>query len=84
MPLFEYECKGCGNIEEKVLPLKKYDLIIYCSICGVQMNKTFTKLTTVWKGKDRKWGTSLYRKHDKEETVKKPKLPEYIPKNLKG
>ena len=79
-PLYDYECK-CGWHVEKILPLIECDKEIRCTLCGRVMRKLFNKLTTSWKDKDRKWGTSFYRKQG--DKVKASKMPEYIPAKLK-
>jgi len=89
MPLYEYECSQCGYVGETMLPLSRCDEEQYCPTCLIRdeveivLKKLFNKLTTSWKDKDRKWGTSLYRKHDGKEKVKAPKMPTYIPRGLK-
>lgn len=81
MPLYDWECLSCGNFwEEEGVPEENEN---DCYFCGGVAEKRFTKLTTSWKDKDRKWGTSLYRKHEKGEKVKKGKMPTYIPRELK-
>jgi len=74
MPRYEYECPECRYHTEYDLPLNRCDEKIDCHCCGrAVMRKLFTKLTTSWKDKDRKWGTSLYRSHDKGEKIGKEK-----------
>jgi putative FmdB family regulatory protein len=73
MPRYEYECPECHHKLEMQLPLEFCDDRPICFNCGKFMNKIFTKLTTSWKDKDRKWGTSLYRSHDKGEKIGKEK-----------
>lgn len=74
MPLYEYCCPVCDWHTEVMLPLKEYEKEIFCIFCvDVKMDKVFNKLTTYWKEKDRKWGTSLYRSHDKGEKIGKQK-----------
>ena len=68
MPLYEYECPRCGYVGETILPLIRCNEKQYCPDCLIKdevetvLKKLFNKLTTSWKDKDRKWGTSLYRK----------------------
>jgi hypothetical protein len=79
MPRYEYQCPECGHIEERDLPLSRCNQTVYCDNCFkkvgllIEVRKLFNKLTTSWKDRDRKWGTSLYRSHDKGELVGKQK-----------
>lgn len=40
MPLYEYKCKKCGNIFEKVFPLERYNERPDCPECNGQSDKT--------------------------------------------
>jgi len=82
MPLYEYSCR-CGWQIEVTLSLSQCDKEVRCTLCGGKMRKLFNKLTTTCKDKDRKWGQSLYRSHKKGEGVKAPKMPGFIPKEIK-
>ena len=33
MPLYDYKCTGCGNIEEVIVPMDKRDKEAFCHIC---------------------------------------------------
>jgi len=82
-PLYDWEClnKECQNrFEAEGVPEENQT---QCPLCGRIAEKRFTKLTTSWKGKDRKWGTSLYRSHEKGKKVEKPKMPTFIPREIK-
>ena len=40
MPLYDYECKGCGHIQEEIHPATK-KLKIRCPRCGKKLKKRF-------------------------------------------
>lgn len=40
MPFFDYECSECKIVEEHLV--SKYDVIVACSKCGIDMDKQFT------------------------------------------
>ena len=90
MPLYEFQCPRCGVLLEKHLPLPRCNETVDCESCFledeliVHMEKIFSKLTTLWKDSERKWGTSLYRSHDKGKEVKKSRFPEFIPRKGGG
>ena len=39
MPVYDYECVSCGNIEEKVHSIAVLGIQQYCSICNGRMAK---------------------------------------------
>lgn len=69
MPRYEYECPKCGKRFELDLPLSLCDTQPICLEDGGFARKIFTKLTTTYKDKDRPWGRSLYRSHQKGEKI---------------
>lgn len=40
MPIFDYECKRCGDLEE--LYVSHPDKVILCTYCGQEKDKLFT------------------------------------------
>ncbi|OFY39640.1 MAG: hypothetical protein A2Z69_00395 [Bacteroidetes bacterium RBG_13_44_24] len=78
MPLYEYQCKRCGWKKEMMLPLLEWDKKIKCSLCGREMRKVIFPIITCLPHHQRKWGTSLYRRHEKGEVLKKGR-PGYVP-----
>jgi putative FmdB family regulatory protein len=49
-PIFEYECKECGNEEEKVLMVSEIDDEQKCSKCKNILTKLVSKFSFVLKG----------------------------------
>jgi putative FmdB family regulatory protein len=84
MPLYQYECQVCLLVFERQLPLVQCDEQQDCPVCQEVAKKILTHLTTCCKDKDRRWGQSLYRRHDRGEKVKTPKMPGFIPGKRKG
>ena len=39
MPVYDYECVSCGNVEEKVHSIAVLGIQQYCSVCNGRMNK---------------------------------------------
>ena len=39
MPVYDYECISCGNVEEKVHSIAVLGIQQYCSVCNGRMNK---------------------------------------------
>ena len=39
MPVYDYECTSCGNVEEKVHSIAVLGIQQYCSVCNGRMNK---------------------------------------------
>ena len=39
MPVYDYECVSCGNVEEKVHSIAVLGIQQYCSVCDGRMNK---------------------------------------------
>ena len=39
MPVYDYECVSCGNVEEKVHSIAVLGVQQYCSVCNCRMNK---------------------------------------------
>lgn len=39
MPVYDYECISCGNVEEKVHSIAVLGIQQYCSVCDGRMNK---------------------------------------------
>ncbi len=70
MPLYEYRCQLCELVFESVHKMDEYEDGYPCPRCESGLSlKQFTKLTTICKAKDRKWGQSLYRSHDRGEKI---------------
>jgi putative FmdB family regulatory protein len=40
MPIFDYKCDKCEQVEEHLV--SKYDVIVICDKCGIDMTKQFT------------------------------------------
>jgi len=79
MPLYSYRCDWCKEEEDHFLPLADCDKKMNCNLCGRVMRKLFFPIVTCLPHDKRKWGTSLYRRHDRGEKVVKPKLPKFVP-----
>ncbi len=83
MPRYEFECPLCREEWERQLPLSRCDEEQYQThfclggeLLRVRLRKILNKLTTSCKGKDRHWGRSLYRSHDRGEKIGKQKRKE--------
>jgi putative FmdB family regulatory protein len=64
MPLFDYQCKVCGNIDEKLLFGRETEEQKYCSECGKEskqiVSKTHFKLEYNNKTDMCSWGNEGY------------------------
>ena len=45
MPVYDYECISCGNVEEKVHSIAVLGIQQYCSVCNGRMNKLLSAPT---------------------------------------
>ena len=79
MPLYEYICDGCQLHKEMILPLSRCDEKTICPVCERKMRKIIFPVVTALPHDKRKWGTSLYRKHDRGEKLSKSKHPKFTP-----
>jgi putative FmdB family regulatory protein len=43
MPLYEYECKGCGYFTDVMVPLKNYGKVLECPSCGKDFTVKMSK-----------------------------------------
>lgn len=41
MPTYDFECKKCDTVEEKVIPLKDYDELQSCDKCKSKLERLF-------------------------------------------
>ena len=71
-PLYDWECENCGEIWEHTATILHTHLD-GCPSCGGWGRKIFTKLTTTYSDRERPWGRSLYRSHDREIENKRRK-----------
>ena len=39
MPLFDFKCDHCGNVQEELLSISETDAVIPCNKCGKQTRK---------------------------------------------
>ena len=61
MPIYNYECKKCGNKKEILwTSIPKKDIIVLCNKCNKNMIKTISNTTFVLKGGG--WYSDGYQK----------------------
>lgn len=83
MPSYDYKCIACDEEIETFLRLSDYTDEIACPRCGGMAIRIITKpILTCLSNKDRKWGTSLYRRDG--DKVKRPKMPAHTPLKIGG
>jgi len=58
MPIFEYECKKCKNIEEEMFPITNFPVTVPCKKCGGDAFKIMSKNTFKLEGGG--WAASGY------------------------
>ena len=61
MPIYNYECKKCGNKKEIFYTsIPKDDIIVVCDKCNSDMKKIISTTTFILKGSG--WADSGYQK----------------------
>lgn len=56
MPIYAYQCEACGQLDERMLPLSRFDEKQTCSACGKLLRRLFSTVNT----KKLTWGRPKY------------------------
>ena len=64
VPLYEYQCLGCGAKDERYVSLHKYVLLQTCNKCGAEVKRLvslFHSTNPLMTSSDKKWDDKLFR-----------------------
>jgi putative FmdB family regulatory protein len=59
MPVYDYECRKCGKIEEKILTIKQHEKDHFICICGGYMNPIISASGQYCSNDDATWLKSV-------------------------
>jgi putative FmdB family regulatory protein len=48
VPIYEYRCPNCGNVEEVLVTMSAFDCIVICSECGDITTKKISKFVNLF------------------------------------